>query len=86
MPPLRPGQWLIHTPIAILPLLAALFIQRPVAGRAGGGFSLGDFALLLQHHWFWLVVTLGLGVWVGWHTAIDRPFYQEEPDGEPDAP
>jgi hypothetical protein len=85
MPPLRPGQWLLHTPIAILPFLAALFIQRPVAGRAGGGFSLGDFALLLQHHWFWLVVTLGLGVWVGWQTAIDRPLYQEA-DVEADAP
>jgi hypothetical protein len=31
------------------------------------------------------VVTLGLGIWVGWHTAIDRPLYKE-PDEEPDAP
>jgi hypothetical protein len=36
--------------------------------------------LLVGHHWFWLVVTLGLGVWVGWHTAIDRPHYQP-PEG-----
>jgi hypothetical protein len=64
---------------------------RPVHPEAGGGaggrrLQPGDFALLLQHHWFWLVVTLGLGVWVGWHTAIDRPLYQEEPDAEADAP
>jgi hypothetical protein len=76
MPPLRPAQWLIHSPIMIPPMLAALVIQKPVQGRAGGGFSLADFGLLLQHHWFWLAVTLGLGVWVGWHTAIDRPHYK----------
>lgn len=72
MPPLRPIQWLIYSPLAVLPLLAALFIEHPVKGRAGQGFSLGDYALLLHHHWFWLVVTLGLGIWVGWHTAAGR--------------
>ena len=82
MPRLRPGQWVIHTPVAILPMLAALFIDRPAADRAGGGFSLADYALLLQQHWFWLVVTVGLGIWVGWHTAIDRPFHTE-PEDEP---
>jgi hypothetical protein len=81
MPPLRPAQWLIHSPVAILPVLAALFIQRPASGRSGGPFNLTDYVLLLQHHWFWLAVTLGLGVWVGWHTASERPPYQE-----PDAP
>lgn len=85
MPRLRPGQWLIHTPIAILPMLAALFIDKPAATRAATGFSLADYALMLQHHWFWLVVTLGLGVWVGWHTAIDRP-HDKPQDPEPDAP
>lgn len=84
MPPLRPGQWLVHTPIILLPMLAALVIQKRVSGRAVDGFSLADYALLLQHHWFWLAVTLGLGIWVGWHTAIDRPFYKEPAD-EPTA-
>jgi hypothetical protein len=74
-----------HTPLALLPLLAALFVQRPLKGRAGEGLSFADYALLLQHHWFWLAVTLGLGIWVGWHTAIDRPFYTER-DAEPGAP
>jgi hypothetical protein len=80
MPPLRPFKWVTHTPVAVLPLLAALVVQRPSEGRGQGGFSLPDYALLLQHHWFWLVLTLGLGVWVGWHTAIDRPFHQEPDD------
>lgn len=80
MPRLRPGQWLVHTPIAILPLLAALFIDKPAWTNGGKGFSLADYALLLQQHWFWLVVTVGLGIWVGWHTAIDRPFHKEPED------
>ena len=83
MPPLRPAQWLIYSPVAILPLLAALFIERPV-GPGGGGFSWRIMRLLLQHHWFWLVVTLGLGVWVGWYTAIDRgPKARAEEEGAP---
>lgn len=82
MPPLRPARWLILAPLAILPLIAALVVQGPAAGRdAGGDFSLAGYALLLQHHWFWLAVTLGIGVWSGWHTAIDRPHY--EPPAEP---
>jgi len=81
MPPLRPLQWVIHSPIILLPLLAALVIQKPVTGLVWSSFSLAGFGLMLQHHWFWLAVTLGLGVWVGWHTAIDRPHYKE-----PDAP
>lgn len=24
---------------------------------------------LLQYHWFWMLVALGLGAWVGWRTA-----------------
>ena len=83
MPRLRPGQWLVHTPIAILPMLAALFVDKPAAGLDGKRFSLADYALLLQQHWFWLVVTLGLGIWVGWHTAIDRPFHKEPEDEQP---
>jgi len=81
MPPLRPARWLLHSPLAILPLIAALVVQGPAAGRdAGAGFSMDGFALLLGHHWFWLAVTLGIGVWVGWHTAIDRPYYQPPPE------
>jgi hypothetical protein len=76
MRPLRPQQWLIHSPIVILTMLSAIFVQKPVAGRSVSGFSLADFGLLLQHHWFWLVATAGLGVWVGWYTAIDRPNYK----------
>lgn len=25
----------------------------------------------------WLAVALGLGLWVGWHNAIDRPFHRD---------
>ncbi len=85
MPPLRPFRWVIHSPVMLLPLLAAIVIQKPVAGWVWGSFSLGGIGLMLQHHWFWLVVTLGLGVWVGWHTAIDRP-HDKPQDPEPDAP
>jgi len=24
---------------------------------------------LLQFHWFWMLVALGLGAWVGWRTT-----------------
>ena len=24
---------------------------------------------VLRFHWFWMLVALGLGVWVGWRTA-----------------
>ena len=85
MPPLRPFQWLIYSPVALLPMLAALYVQRPVKGRVGGGFNLADYGLLLQHHWFWMVVTVGLGAWVGWYTAIARPRAQTTA-GEQEAP
>ena len=29
MPPLRPQQWLIYSPVTILPLLAALVLEGP---------------------------------------------------------
>lgn len=81
MPTLRPAQWLLHSPVAALPMLAALFIQRPPKGRAAeAAFNLPDYGLLLQHHWFWLVVTLGLGAWVGWYTATQRqPVEEQDP-------
>jgi hypothetical protein len=78
MPRLRPVQWVIHSPIMLLPLLAALVIQTPVEGR-GGSLTLSASGLMLQHHGVWLAVALGLGIWVGWHTAIDRP-HSKEPD------
>ena len=72
-PPLRPAQWLIHAHLIVLPLCAAMVLEGQAEDRSA--------AVLLQHHWFWLVVALGLGIWVGWHTAIARPTYQppEEP-------
>ena len=81
MTPLRPLQWVIYSPVILLPLLAAVAIQKPAEGWLWASSSLAGLGLMLQHHWFWLIVALGLGVWVGWHTAIDRPHYKE-----PDAP
>lgn len=43
----------------------------------GDGFL--DFTgtlFVLRHHAIWMLVALGLGIWVGWHTAIDRPRYK----------
>jgi len=37
---------------------------------------------LLQVHWFWMLVALGLGVWVGWFTAgepASPPPEEEQP-------
>ncbi len=31
-----------------------------------------DSMFVVQHHWFWMLVALGLGVWVGWYTASDK--------------
>lgn len=84
MPPLRPITWLLYSPVAVLPLLAALVVDRPVEGRTEDGFNMASFTLLAQHHWFWLAVTLGLGIWVGWYTAIDRAPAKAET--EEDAP
>ena len=33
---------------------------------------------LVAHHWFWLLVALGLGVWAGWHEASGPDRKQEE--------
>jgi hypothetical protein len=75
-PPLRPAQWLLHAHFIMLPLLAALVLEGQAEDRAPGGFNPANAAVLLQYHWFWLVVALGLGLWTGWHTAIARPNYQ----------
>ena len=28
---------------------------------------------LLSVHWCWLTVAMGLGAWVGWRTAAEKP-------------
>jgi hypothetical protein len=76
--PLRPVKWLLYTPIATLPFLAALLHQK-AAGKVSEGLpSLADVLLLMRHHWTWMLVALGLGIWVGWYTAVDRPPPDEE--------
>jgi hypothetical protein len=35
--------------------------------------------VLLRFHWFWMLVALGLGAWVGWRTAGEVP--AERPPG-----
>lgn len=79
MPPLRPGQWLTHAPVAALPWLAALFIQKPAEEAIGRGFTLAGVEAILAQHWFWLAVALGIGLWAGWYTATDRAHYQPPP-------
>lgn len=27
--------------------------------------------LLLRVHWFWMLVSLAIGAWVGWQSAVD---------------
>ena len=31
-----------------------------------------DSAFVVTHHWFWMLVALGLGIWVGWYTSSDK--------------
>ena len=73
MPFLKPGQWLAHAHLVTLPVLAALFVQRPLGEPAREGFDAGVMLLRLSHHGFWLLVALAVGCWVGWWTAVDRP-------------
>ena len=35
---------------------------------------------VLQFHWVWMLVSLGLGAWVGWRTAGEAP-PAEPPEG-----
>ena len=81
MPPMRPAQWLIHSPVAILPWLAAVFIQGP-PDEVEPGFRLPEFLPLVQRHWYWMAVALGLGVWVGCYTAADRALHGDPDDAE----
>ena len=65
---LRPVTWLTHLPLAALPMLAAAALQarflKPEDLAARG------VLFVPAHHWFWIVVAAGLGVWVGWYTAL----------------
>jgi hypothetical protein len=31
-----------------------------------------DSLFIVRHHWFWMLVALGLGIWVSWYTAVDK--------------
>jgi hypothetical protein len=65
-PKMRPMRWLAHLPLAILPFLAAAAIDgRQLASAPPLTGSLE----LLRFHWFWMVVALALGAWVGWRDA-----------------
>ena len=35
-------------------------------------FNFHDSFFVVQFHWFWMLVALALGIWVGWYTAISR--------------
>ena len=65
---MKPMRWLAHLPLAILPFLAAAAIQGV---RLDGAMRLSGTLDLLRAHWFWLVVALALGAWVGWRTTGD---------------
>ena len=36
-------------------------------------FNFHDTWFVVEHHWFWLLVAMGLGIWVGWRESGDRP-------------
>ena len=36
------------------------------------GLNFGGTLFLACFHWFWLVVAMGLGAWVGWRTAAEK--------------
>ena len=57
--PFRPAKWVFYAPVAALPLLAALAINRESAAGSWG---------IVQGNWVWLLVALGLGIWFGWAT------------------
>lgn len=35
-------------------------------------FNFHDTWYVVQHHWIWILVALGLGIWFGWATAGRR--------------
>lgn len=72
---LRPTAWLIHLPLAALPWLAAVSLQARFLSPQDLYWR--GFLFLPAQHWFWIAVALGLGVWVGWHTAFAPPKAEE---------
>lgn len=77
-PTLKPMRWLAHLPLAILPFLAAAAIEGRQLDRATPFTGSLD---LLGFHWFWMVVALALGAWVGWRTAGDTVPQSPPEDG-----
>ena len=84
MTALRPGRWLMHCGLVLLPLMAAVVIEKRAPGVGAGTPGAASLVAMAQYHWIWLAVTLAVGLRVGWHTAIDRPLYQ--PPKDDDAP
>lgn len=37
-----------------------------------GFFNFHGSWFVVEHHWLWMLVTLGLGIWVGWYTAAEQ--------------
>ena len=35
-------------------------------------FNFHDTFYVVQHHWFWLLMALALGIWVGWRESGNR--------------
>jgi hypothetical protein len=60
----KPGTWVFYAPIALLPLLAALVIGSDSV-RSGSWDA-------VYNNWFWLLVSIGLGIWVGWTTSANK--------------
>ena len=61
---LRPGKWILYSPVAALPLLAALATKGESPGS--GFLDVG------QTNWVWLLAALGLGIWFGWATGVSK--------------
>ena len=35
-------------------------------------FNFHDTFFVVEFHWVWMLVALGLGIWTGWYTADGR--------------
>ncbi|WP_421695375.1 hypothetical protein [Aestuariivirga sp.] len=42
-------------------------------------FNFTGTLYVLQFHWFWLLVSMGLGAWVGWRTAAEGSEKPQQP-------
>ena len=74
---MKPIRWLAHLPLAILPFLAAASIE---GRRLDLSTPLTGPLFLLGFHWFWMMLALALGAWVGWRTAGEEA-PQSPPEG-----